>query len=86
MRGLYFEHAHNKCFEVSGIIQKHAHILNLEFLNNNMGLDVRKPVLGVCEQQRRSPVCASVQTDQRLFIRFLESVISRLAIGEISIF
>ena len=31
-----------------------------------MGLEARKPVLGVCEQQSCSPACASVQTDQRV--------------------
>ena len=33
---------------------------------NNLGLDARKPVIGVCEQQRRRPACASAQSDQRL--------------------
>ena len=33
----------------------------------HIGLDARKPVLGGCEQQRRRPVCASAQTDQRHF-------------------
>ena len=41
---------------------------------------------GVCEQHRRRPACASLQSDQRLFIRFLESIICKLAAGEISIF
>ena len=31
-----------------------------------IGLDVRKPVFSICEQQRRRPACASAQTDQRL--------------------
>ena len=31
-----------------------------------LGLDARKPVLGVCEQQRGRPVCASAQPDQHL--------------------
>ena len=31
-----------------------------------MGLDTRKPVLGVCEQQRHIPDCPSVQSDQCL--------------------
>ena len=31
-----------------------------------MGLDVRKPVFGVCKQQRRRPACASPQSDQHL--------------------
>ena len=41
---------------------------------------------GVCEQHRRRPACASAQSDQRLFIRSLESIICKLAAGEISIF
>ena len=41
---------------------------------------------GVSEQHRRRTVCASAQSDQRLFIRFLESIICKLAAGEISIF
>ena len=31
-----------------------------------MGLDARKHVFGICEQQRRKPACASAQSDQRL--------------------
>ena len=27
-----------------------------------MGLDVRKPVFGVCKQQRLRPACSSIQT------------------------
>ena len=40
---------------------------------------------GVCEQHRRRPACASVQSDLLLIIRFLESIICKLASGEISI-
>ena len=50
------------------------------------GLNARKPVFGVCKQQRRRPACASAQTDQHLCFRFLESSISKLYTGEISIF
>ena len=32
----------------------------------NMGLNTRKPVFGVSEQQRRRPACWSAQSDQRL--------------------
>ena len=32
----------------------------------HVGLDARKPVFGVCDQQRRRPAWASAQTDQRL--------------------
>ena len=42
--------------------------------------------LGVCEQQRRRPACASAQTDQLLCYLFLGSTISILATSEISIF
>ena len=53
----------------------------------NMGLNARNPIFGgVCEQHRRRPACASAQSDQRLFIRFLESIICKLAAGEISFF
>ena len=52
----------------------------------NMGLDARTLYLGVCEQHRPRTACASAQSDQRLFIRFLESIICKLAAGEISIF
>ena len=41
---------------------------------------------GGCEQHRRRPACASAQYDQRLFNRFLESIICKLAACEISIF
>ena len=43
-----------------------------------MGLDVRKPVFGVGDQQRRRPACASTLTESIM--------ISKLATGEISIF
>ena len=49
-----------------------------------MGLDVRKPVFGVCEQHRHRPACASAQADQRLC--YLESILCNLATCEISIF
>ena len=42
--------------------------------------------LGICEQQRRRLDNALAQTDQRLVIRLLESIIYRLATSEISIF
>ena len=37
-------------------------------------------------QQRRSPACASAQSDQRIYFRFLESIISKLATSDISTF
>ena len=51
-----------------------------------MGLDARKPVFGVCEQQRRIPACAYAQTDQRLCYSLFGSIISKLASGENLIF
>ena len=51
-----------------------------------MGLGVRKPDFGVCEQQRRRPACASAQTDQRSVIPLSKIIISRLATSKISIF
>ena len=38
----------------------------------------------ICEQQRRRSACASAQSDQRLCIRCLDSVISLDSIAEIS--
>ena len=51
-----------------------------------MDLNARKPVFGVCEQQGRRPACASAQSDQRRVIHLLESILSKLATGELSIF
>ena len=46
------------------LMSAHA-LLNICY---KMGHDARKqPVLGVCEQQRRRPACASAQSDQRLY-------------------
>ena len=39
-----------------------------------MGLDTRKPVFGVCEQQRLRPACADTQPDELLVIPSLESI------------
>ena len=41
---------------------------------------------GVCEAQSCRPACTSVQFDQRLCFRLLESIISRHAMSEISSF
>ena len=38
----------------------------------NMGLNARKPVFGVCEQHRCRPACASAQADQRLCYSLFE--------------
>ena len=47
-----------------------------------MGLNARKPVSGVCEQQWRRP-CRLISA---FVIRFLQSIIPKLPTGEISIF
>ena len=53
-----------------GLKCTHMHMLPLY-----MGLKVRKPVFGVCKQQRCRPVCAD--TYQHLcYLFFLESIIS----------
>ena len=39
---------------------------------NKMGLHTRKPVFGVCKQQKRRPACAYVQSDQAFVICSLE--------------
>ena len=51
-----------------------------------MGLDARKPLLGVFKQQMHRPACAFAQTDQRLFIPDLEYIVSILAAGENLVF
>ena len=51
----------------------------------NMSLDVRKPVFGICEQQRCRPAHPPSQIST-LVIRLLKSIISRLAKSKISIF
>ena len=51
-----------------------------------MGLDVRKPVFGVCEQLRCRPASAATQSDQRLVIRFFESIISELFFVVVALF
>ena len=48
-----------------------------------MGIDDRKPVFGVCKQQRRRP---SAQADQCIYYHScLDSIISKLTTGEISV-
>ena len=46
---------------------------------------MRKPVYAICEQHRRRSACASVQSDQRLCLSCLDSIIPLLAIADISI-
>ena len=40
----------------------------------------------ICEQQRRRQACASAQSNQHLFIRYLESIVDKLAPRKISLF
>ena len=44
----------------------------------------RNPDLVACEQQKRSPARAFAQSDQRLFVLFLERLIDAFATCEIS--
>ena len=49
---------------------------------------MRKPVYAICEQERRRLACASAQSERSLIsafvVRCLNSIISLLAIAEIS--
>ena len=45
---------------------------------------MRKPVFAIWEQQRRRSACASAQSDQRLVVRYLDSIIPLVSISEIS--
>ena len=45
-----------------------------------------KTCLMSCEQQRRRSACASAQSDQRLFVRCLDSVMSLVSVTKISNF
>ena len=45
---------------------------------------MRNRVYAICEQQRRRSACASAQSDQRLFVRCLDSIIPLVSITEIS--
>ena len=51
----------------------------------NMGLNARKSVFGVYEQQRCRPAYADAQSDQRLCYSLLKSFISIFATSKISI-
>ena len=64
--------------------QKAAH--NFLRLCTYVGLDARKPVFGVCKQQRRRPAWASAQSDNHLCFKLIESIISKIASSEFSIF
>ena len=43
-----------------------------------MGCDMRKPDVYACRQQRHRPACSSAQSDQCLYLRFLQSMVSKL--------
>ena len=43
---------------------------------SDMGLNARKPVFGVGEQQRSRPACASVKSDQHLCYSIIEKYVS----------
>ena len=51
-----------------------------------MGLDRRKPVLVVCEQQRRRLACTPGSLISAFVILLLESITSRLSMSEFSVF
>ena len=51
-----------------------------------MGCNARKPDFVACKKHRHSPACTSTQSDQRLYVRFLESVVYKLATCKVSIF
>ena len=51
-----------------------------------MGVDARKPVIGVCEQQIPDQPAHLHRLISAFIIHILESIISELATGEISIF
>ena len=69
--GLQRVKAHNKptSSDKGGVRSSSSSTLDLPAGKNNlyeMGLAARKPSLGVCEQQRWRPACASAQADQHL--------------------
>ena len=43
---------------------------------------MRKPVLALCEKQRRRSACASAQSDQPICFRCLDSIIPLIAISK----
>ena len=61
-------------------------ILNYSKPTLNYQRYARNSAIGVCKQQRRRPACASAQSDQRLSIHKLNSIVSKLAPSEISLF
>ena len=64
----------------SYICDKRQNLMNW-LIHLYVGLDARNPVFGVCQQQRYP--CRLINA---FFIHFLESIISKLARSEISIF
>ena len=45
---------------------------------------MRKPVCGICEQQRRRSTCASAQSDQHLYFRCLDNIIPLVSTSKTS--
>ena len=45
---------------------------------------MRKPVYAICKQQRHRSACASVQSDQHLIVRFIDSIIPLVSIPKFS--
>ena len=72
------------CSEVMMYVQCSLHTVHVDY--NNLASTRENLSSGACEQHRHRPACASAQSDQRIFIRFLESIICKLATGEIAIF
>ena len=58
--------------------------VSISMCTNNWASPRENLSSGVCEQHRCRPACASAQFDQRLRIRFLESITPKLATSEIS--
>ena len=60
------------------------HLSLFNCIPQNMSHVTRKPAYAICEQQRCRSACASAQSDHRLFVRCLDSIIPLLAIATIS--
>ena len=50
------------------------------FCHHYLSHIIRKPVCAICEQQRRRSACASMQSDQCLVVRCLDSIIPLVSI------
>ena len=45
---------------------------------------MRKPVYAMCEQQKRRSACASMQSDQRLVVRCLDSILPLVSVSRLA--